>query len=61
MTIIAPTESVLDLKVAIRFVDNETATSGDSPTGANSGQVYFNYLDGIAGATWAPVSASVLP
>jgi hypothetical protein len=61
MTIIAPAESVLDLQVAIRFVDNEAATSGDSPTGANSGQVYFNYLDGIAGATWAPVSASVLP
>jgi len=60
-TIIAPAESIADVAVTVRLVDNESATAGGSPAGANVGQVYYDYLDGIASGTWAPVSVAILP
>jgi hypothetical protein len=60
-TIIASTESVCDVAVTIRYVDNEAATAGGSPTGASVGQVYYDYLDGSASGTWAPVGVAILP
>jgi len=60
-TIIAPAESIVDVAVTLRLVDNEVGTAGDAPAGANVGQVYYDYLDGIASGTWAPVSVAILP
>jgi len=59
--ITAPTESIVDVAVTLRLVDNEAATAGGVPAGANVGQVYYDYLDGIASGTWAPVSVAILP
>jgi len=60
-TIIAPAESVVDVAVTLRIVDNEVATAGSVPTLANVGQVYYDYLDGIQSGTWAPVGVAILP
>lgn len=60
-TIIAPAESIADVAVTLRFVDNEAATAGGVPAGATVGQVYYDYLDGIASGTWAPVGVAILP
>jgi len=53
--------STVDLAVQIRYVDNETATAGGIPTGASVGQVYFDYLDGVASGNFVPVGVNVLP
>lgn len=60
-TIAVPANSVLDVIVEIRTVEQEAPVAGDIPVGAVLGTTYGNYLDGIAGAAWAPVGWTVLP
>jgi len=60
-TIIAPAESICDVAVTLRIVDNEAASGGGVPAGASLGQVYYQHLDGIAVALWVPVGVSILP
>jgi hypothetical protein len=59
-TLIVPAESICDVRVNLRLVDNEAATAGDVPAGASVGQVYYDFLDGIGGQ-WVPVSVTPLP
>jgi hypothetical protein len=60
-TIIVPAESICDVAVTLRVVDNEAATVGGIPVGATLGQVYYAPLDGNTTALWVPVGVSVLP
>jgi len=49
-----PANSIVDVIADIRFVESEAPTAGDIPAGASLGQLYGNYLDGIAGSTLTP-------
>jgi len=52
--------STIDVAVSIRYVDNEAATAGGIPASALVGQVYYDYLDGIASGNLVPVGVAVL-
>jgi len=56
-----PVNSVVDVTVDLRFVESETPTAGDIPAGASLGQVYGDYLDGLASGKLAPVGFNALP
>jgi hypothetical protein len=60
-SMILPADSVIDVTVDVRFVEQEAPTAGDVPAGASIGQVYGDYLDGIASGKLAPVGFTVLP
>jgi len=53
--------SIIDLSVEVRLVESEAPTAGDVPAGATLGQIYGDYLDGIASGLLAPVGLVVLP
>jgi hypothetical protein len=57
----APPNSVIDVTVEIRFVEAEAPTAGDVPAGAIIGQLYGNYLDGLASGLLAPAGYVALP
>jgi len=56
-----PSESVIDVTVELRLVEQEAPTPGDPAVGATLGQVYGDYLDGIASGKLVPVGFTVLP
>jgi len=56
-----PTESVIDVTLELRLVEQEAPTQGEAPTAATAGQVYGDYLDGMATSSLAPVGYIVLP
>lgn len=62
--ITAPAGSIIDVDLSVRFADDEAAVVGESGTSVAStvGHVYWNYLDGFASKTLAPVGGvTVLP
>jgi hypothetical protein len=52
---------VIDVVMDVRLVEMESPVAGDIPAGAGLGQVYGDYLDGIASGSLAPVGFTVLP
>jgi hypothetical protein len=56
-----PADSVIDVTVELRFVEQEPPTAGEVPAGATIGQVYGDYLDGIASSKLVPVGFTLLP
>lgn len=53
--------SVVDVHLVAKLPDFEAGTLGDAPTGASTGTLYFNYLDGISSAGITPIGGSVMP
>lgn len=56
-----PANTIIDVTLDCRLVEQEAPTAGDVPTGAVAGTLYGNYLDGISTALLAPVGFTVLP
>jgi hypothetical protein len=53
--------SVIDITLELRFVETESPTAGDVPTGATIGQLYGDYLDGLTSGKLAPEGYIALP
>jgi hypothetical protein len=60
-TLILPAQCIIDVSVDLRYVEQEAPTAGDIPVAATAGQVYGDYLDGIATSKLAPVGFTTLP
>jgi hypothetical protein len=60
-SITVPANTIIDIVVDLRLVESEAPTAGDVPAGAVLGQLYGNYLDGIASAKLSPDGYAVLP
>jgi hypothetical protein len=60
-TLILAANSVVDVTLDLRMVEQEAPFAGDIPTGAVLGTVYGDYLDGIGSAMLAPVGLTPLP
>jgi hypothetical protein len=60
-TLIIQANSVIDVTLELRLVEQEAPTAGDVPAGASLGQLYGDYLDGIASGKLAPEAFTVLP
>jgi len=60
-SITLPAESVIDVNCELRLVEKETPTAGDAAVAATLGQVYGDYLDGIASGKLVPSGFTVLP
>jgi hypothetical protein len=56
-----PAQTVLDLTLECRFVEQEPPTAGPIAAGATLGQIYGTPLDGSSGGIWVPVGYTVLP
>jgi len=56
----ASNDCTIDVRVELRFVDDEAPTAGDIPAGATLGQWYYNLLDGIGGSI-PPIGGNQLP
>jgi len=64
MNLSGPIGTVVDVDCSVRFVDDEGVVAGEAGTaaGAIAGTVYWNYLDGFASKTLAPVGGvRILP
>jgi len=59
-TVEASNGCTIDVRVELRFVDDEAPTAGDIPAGATLGQWYYNLLDGIGGSI-PPIGGNQLP
>jgi len=60
-SITLPAESVIDVNCELRLVEKETPIAGDAAVAATLGQVYGDYLDGIASGKLVPSGFTVLP
>jgi len=60
-SLILPANTIVDVTVDMRMVEQETPTVGDIPIGATVGQLYGDYLDGNITAVLAPVGYTVIP
>jgi hypothetical protein len=60
-TLNLPSNCVIDVFTEIRLVEQEAPTAGDIPTAAVIGQVYGDYLDGLASGKLAPDGLTALP
>jgi hypothetical protein len=60
-SITVPANTIIDIVVDLRLVESEAPTAGDVPAGAILGQLYGNYLDGIASGKLSPDGYAVLP
>lgn len=56
-----PADCVVDVTAELRLVDNEAPTAGDVPSGATVGQLYGDYLDGLASGKLVPIGYVTLP
>ncbi len=56
-----PQNSVIDLTVDLRFVEQESPTAGETPTGAALGHIYCDALDGVISGQLTPVGYNKLP
>jgi len=56
-----PTNSTIDITVEMRLVEAEAPTAGDIPAGASIGQLYGDFLDGLASGKLTPVGYIALP
>lgn len=56
-----PSNSTIDIAVELRLVEGEGPTAGDIPAGASVGQLYGDYLDGLASGKLTPVGYIALP
>jgi hypothetical protein len=55
-------ETIIDVEMELRFVDNEGPTAGDVPAGAALGKLYYDYLDGIVSHQLVPFgTVNILP
>jgi hypothetical protein len=57
----APPNSIVDVTLEVRLVESEAPVSGDIPAGATVGQLYGNYLDGLASGLLSPLGYVALP
>jgi len=55
-----PAGTIIDVKAAIRFIDDEAGVSAEAGAAATLGTVYYNYLDGFASKKLAPIDVRVL-
>lgn len=60
-TLSLPVNCTIDVSVEMRLVEQESPTAGDIPAGASIGQLYGDYLDGLASAKLAPSGYTALP
>jgi hypothetical protein len=61
-TLILPVQSIVDVRVAVRLIDNEPQqTTSEILAGATLGRVYYDYLDGISSGLLLPVGGTVVP
>jgi len=56
-----PANTVIDVILDCRLVETELPTAGDVPAGAVIGQLYGDYLDGLASGLLSPIGYTVLP
>jgi len=61
MVLIFPADTIVDVSVQVRMVEQENPTAGDVPVGASLGKLYGNYLDGLASGLLAPIGFTALP
>jgi len=59
MTVEANT--VIDVTLEVRLVEQESPTAGDVPAGATLGRLYGDYLDGVTSSKLAPDAYQALP
>lgn len=61
-TVTCPANSVIQMSVALRLMDDEPAPTAVVPAGATVGKTYYNYLDGITSGILTPSGGvAVLP
>jgi len=60
-SMLLPANCVIDVSLDLRLVETEGTTAGDVPAGAGVGQLYGDYLDGLASGKLAPVAYNPLP
>jgi len=56
-----PADTIIDIDVDCRLVENEAPTAGEIPAGATIGKLYGGYLDGLASALLPPIGYTTLP
>jgi hypothetical protein len=56
-----PANTIVDVTVSARLVEQESPTAGDIPAGASLGQLYGDYLDGITSSILSPIGLNQLP
>jgi len=62
MLLTAPVNSVFDVVMRLRLVENEAPSLSEAPALATPGKVYYDYLDGLTSGQLKPVGGlSVLP
>jgi hypothetical protein len=60
-SLVLPADCVIDVTMELRLVENEAPIAGDIPAGASVGQLYGDYLDGLASGKLSPVGYIPLP
>jgi len=53
--------TIIDVTMELRLVEQEAPVAGEVPAGAVLGQVYGNYLDGLASGQLTPLGFSPVP
>jgi hypothetical protein len=61
IVLIFPADTIIDVSVQVRMVEQENPTAGDVPAGASLGKLYGNYLDGIVSGLLLPIGYTFLP
>jgi hypothetical protein len=62
VNLILPADTIIDVHVSLRLVDDEAAVAGETISGGISGTMYYGYLDGLSSGKLAPVgSVNLLP
>lgn len=59
--LVLPVDCIIDVTVEVRVVETEAPTQGDNGTGLTLGQLYGDYLDGVASGKLSPVGYTVIP
>jgi hypothetical protein len=62
VSLILPADTIIDVHLSLKFVDDEAAVAGETISGGTSGTMYYGYLDGLSSGKLAPVgSVNLLP